>query len=69
MRVRPTTRYGLSVLNEDEHHIQPDNGVAYTTCFDAIKAEVSRVNPTIVLVGPEIINGHPLEYGLFLAWA
>ena len=57
------------MLNEDEHHIQPDNGVAYTTCFDAIKAEVSRVNPTIVLVGPEIINGHPLEYGLFLAWA
>ena len=25
------------MLNEDEHGIQPDNGQAYTTCFDAIK--------------------------------
>ena len=33
-------RWGLSVLNEDEHSIQPDDGTAYTTCYDAIAAEV-----------------------------
>jgi hypothetical protein len=54
--------YGVSVLNEDEHHIQPGNGAAYITCYDAIKKEVGKVNPTTILVGPEIINGHPLEY-------
>ena len=54
--------YGLSVLNEDEHHIQPDNGVAYTVCYDAIKHAVAAANPSIVPIGPEIINGHPLEY-------
>ena len=54
--------YGISVLNEDEHHLQPGNGVAYTTCYDAIKAEVAKVNPAVILVGPEIINGHPLAY-------
>merc|ERR1719261_2359699 len=36
--------WGLSVLNEDEHHIEPDDGTAYTTCFDAISAEVAKVN-------------------------
>ena len=46
--------WGLSVLNEDEHHIQPDNGAAYTVCFDAIMKEVRKVNPTIKGVGPEI---------------
>ena len=24
-------RYGLSILNEDEHGIRPEGGVAYTT--------------------------------------
>lgn len=27
----------LSVLNEDEHHMQPEGGVEYTICYDAIK--------------------------------
>jgi len=56
--------WGLSVLNEDEHSIQPDDGTAYTTCYDAIAAEVSKVNPTIQLVGPEIAgtSGHSTEY-------
>lgn len=49
--------WGLSVLNEDEHGIKPGNGVAYTTCYDAIKVEVTKVNPKIVLVGPEIVGG------------
>ena len=31
---------GLSVLNEDEHHIAPDDGQAYTTCYDAVRAAV-----------------------------
>jgi hypothetical protein len=46
---------GLSILNEDEHHILPDNGVAYTACYDAIVAEVAKVNPTVVPVGPEMV--------------
>jgi hypothetical protein len=45
------------VLNEDEHGIQPDNGVAYTTCYDAIKLEVEKVNKEVTLVGPEIVGG------------
>jgi hypothetical protein len=49
--------YGLSVLNEDEHHIQPENGPAYTQCFDAIKVEVGKINSDIVIVGPEIVGG------------
>lgn len=57
-----TRRYGVSVLNEDEHHIKPDDGMAYTICYDAIKSEVKKVNPKVILVGPEIINGQPLNY-------
>jgi hypothetical protein len=49
--------WGVSVLNEDEHAIKPDNGVAYTTCYDAIKIEVERVNKKVTLVGPEIVGG------------
>jgi hypothetical protein len=45
--------WGISVLNEDEHHLAPDHGPAYVQCFDAIAAEVARVNPRTVLVGPE----------------
>ena len=56
--------FGLSVLNEDEHAIKPDNGMAYTVCYDAIKAEVAKVNPTITPVGPEIAgtSGHSWDY-------
>lgn len=54
--------YGLSVLNEDEHHIKPDMGQAYTVCFDAIKAEVAKNNPSIIAIGPELINGAPLPF-------
>ena len=31
-------------------------GATYTVCFDAIRAEVAKVNPTVVLVGPEMVN-------------
>eukprot|EP01052_Picozoa_sp_SAG31_P012228 SAG31_NODE_709_length_12683_cov_17.695248_7_plen_519_part_00 len=47
------TWWGISVLNEDEHHIAPDHGPAYVQCFDAIAAAVATVNPRAVLVGPE----------------
>jgi hypothetical protein len=62
------TWFGLSVLNEDEHGIEPDDGTAYTACYDAIMAEVRNPkngnNPTIVGVGPEIAgtSGHATEY-------
>ena len=58
--------YGLSVLNEDEHKLQPDDGTAYTKCYDAIMAEVHSVNPAIVGVGPEIAGtaGASVEYML-----
>merc|ERR1712166_1218013 len=46
--------YGLSVLNEDEHHLAPDKGQAYTVCFDAIKVEIAKINPAIIAVGPEL---------------
>eukprot|EP00662_Eupelagonemidae_sp_cell21_P024126 gene24126-66057_t len=42
--------WGLSVLNEDEHGIKPDDGSAYMTCFNAISAEVRRVNPDVGLL-------------------
>ena len=56
--------YGLSILNEDDHGESPDDGTAYTTCYDAIAAEVHKVNPAIVPVGPEIFgaSGHATEY-------
>ena len=28
------------MLNEDEHGVKPDDGTAYTECYDAIMAEV-----------------------------
>lgn len=43
----------ISVLNEDEHSMTPENGVEYTKCFDAWKAEIAKVNPDVVLIGPE----------------
>jgi hypothetical protein len=46
------------VLNEDEHHIAPDNGSAYTKCYDAIQREVVKVNADVILVGPEV--GYPI---------
>lgn len=45
------------MLNEDEHGIKPENGPAYTTCYDAIKVEVEKVNKKVMLVGPEIVGG------------
>eukprot|EP00729_Bicosta_minor_P014046 gene14046-32181_t len=41
----------------DEHGIKPENGPAYTTCYDAIKVEVEKVNKKVTLVGPEIVGG------------
>ena len=46
--------WGLSILNEDEHGIKPEGGVAYTTCFDAVRKQLEGINPTLRLVGPEI---------------
>ena len=46
--------WGLSILNEDEHRIAPDNGTAYVTCFDAIVRSIARVAPSLVPAGPEI---------------
>jgi hypothetical protein len=46
--------WGLSILNEDEHFIKPDDGTAYDTCYDAISSAVAKVNPAIVPIGPEI---------------
>lgn len=46
--------WGLSILNEDEHHVKPDDGSAYTKCYDAVSQEVKKVNSKIVMVGPEI---------------
>ena len=51
--------WGISVLNEDEHAIKPENGPAYTTCYDAIKIEVEKVNKKVTLVGPEVV----MEWG------
>ena len=41
------------MLNEDEKAMQPENGVEYTKCFDQWKAEIAKVNPHVVLIGPE----------------
>jgi hypothetical protein len=40
----------LSVLNENEHGT---GQVRYITCFDAIRYQVAKVNPTIQYAGPE----------------
>ena len=58
--------HGLSVLNEDEHHLQPGGGPAYTTCFDAVKAAVAKVNPTIVPAGPEWASPSVHVLGYFM---
>eukprot|EP00965_Chrysotila_dentata_P170104 5614598-Pleurochrysis_carterae.AAC.2 len=47
----------LSVLNEDEYRTPPSDGRQYTVCYDAWKKEISEVNPTIQLVGPETAGG------------
>ena len=49
--------HGLSILNEDEHSIKPDDGTAYTTCYDAVRAQLEKINSTIIPVGPEISGG------------
>ena len=38
----------------------PDDGTAYTTCYDAIMAEVHKVNPALPGVGPEIFGASGL---------
>lgn len=43
--------FGLSIWNEDEHRLGP---VRYTKCYDAIVAEMAKINPGIVPVGPDI---------------
>jgi len=59
----------LSVLNEDEHNMQPEDGVEYTKCFDAWKAEIHKVNPYVTLIGPETyyMKGEPnsLKYNQY----
>jgi hypothetical protein len=56
----------LSVLCEDEHPMQPEQGVEYTVCYDAWKLEIAKVNPSIVLVGPEFYLDHVPYYTHFL---
>ena len=58
-------RYGLSVLNEDEHNIRPEGGIAYTRCFDAVKRQLRTINPDVSLVGPEISGGCGYPSGQF----
>ena len=33
--------------------MEPEDGVEYTKCFDAWKAEIAKVNPAVTLIGPE----------------
>ena len=49
--------HGLSVFNEDEHGLSPEGGIGYSRCFDVIAKEVHRINPEILLVGPETVAG------------
>lgn len=42
----------VSILNENERNT---GGPRYTTCFDAIRAVVEKINPSIVLEGPETV--------------
>ena len=51
----------LSLMNEDEHALQPGLGVMYTRCFDAVKAVVSRIAPNQTLIGPEVC--FPVPWG------
>ena len=46
--------WGLSILNEDEHGVQPDDGRAYVTCYDAVAARLALIGSAVVPVGPEI---------------
>lgn len=47
----------LSVMNEDETQTPPEKGVEYTICFDAWVQEIKKVNPDMVLMGPETTDG------------
>ena len=47
----------LSVLNENEYYTPPGNGVQYTTCWDAWKVEIAKVNRHIQLIGLEMSSG------------
>ena len=42
----------VSVLNENEHNT---GAARYTRCWDAIRASVEKVNPSIALEGPETV--------------
>jgi hypothetical protein len=57
--------YGLSILNEDEHGIKPEGGVAYTTCYDAVVKQLEAINSSIIPVGPEISGGCDYPGGQF----
>jgi hypothetical protein len=57
--------YGLSILNEDEHGIKPEGGVAYTTCYDAVRRQLLKINSSIIPVGPEISGGCSYPGGQF----
>ena len=58
----------LSVLNEDEHGLKPGLGLAYTACFDAIKAEVAKIHPTLPMIGPEVCFPQPWADPSALEW-
>ena len=44
-------------MNEDETKTPPEGGVQYTLCFDAWAEEIAKVNPDILLMGPETTDG------------
>ncbi len=46
--------------NEDEHSL----GAATIPCYDAVVAEVARINPSIVPVGPELVGDDPTQSAL-----
>ena len=43
----------MSILNEDEHGIKPEGGVAYTKCYDAVVKQLEAINSTIIPVGED----------------
>ena len=52
--------WGLSILNENEHSLDANT----ILCYDAIVAEVKKINPDIVPVGPELVGDDPTQSAL-----
>ena len=52
--------WGLSILNENQHQINGNT----IRCYDATVAEIKRINPNIVPVGPELVGDDPQQSAL-----